>query len=95
MEVGASCILLRMAGYKILLDCGVRQKAGQDSLPDLRQIQEAGGIDAIVVSHAHMDHTGSLPVLSQEYPFVPIYCTLMTADLARVLGEVLDAKAPA
>lgn len=85
MEVGASCMLLQIAGYKVLLDGGVRQKAGQDSLPDLRQIQEAGGIDAIVVSHAHMDHTGSLPVICQEYPFVPVYMTPMTADLARVL----------
>lgn len=85
MEVGASCILLELSGFRILLDCGIRQKAGQDSLPDLRRIQEAGGIDAIVVSHAHMDHTGSLPVIASEYPLVPIYMTPMTADLARVL----------
>lgn len=85
MEVGASCILFETSGYRILLDCGIRQKGTGDSLPDLQKIQEAGGIDAIVVSHAHMDHTGALPIISREYPAAPIYMTAMTMDLARVL----------
>lgn len=85
MEVGASCILLEIAGWKILMDCGIRQKTGKDTLPDLRRIQEAGGVDCIIVSHAHMDHTGSLPIISAEYPFAPIYMTPMTMDLSRVL----------
>lgn len=85
MEVGASCILLEIAGWKILMDCGIRQKTGKDTLPDLRRIQEEGGVDCILVSHAHMDHTGSLPIISAEYPFAPIYMTPMTMDLSRVL----------
>ena len=85
MEVGASAILVELAGKRILLDCGIRQKQGQDVMPNLRRIQEAGGVDAIVVSHAHMDHTGTLPVVSKAYPNAKIYTTRMTMDLVRVL----------
>ncbi len=85
MEIGGSAILVEMAGQRILLDSGIRQKAGVDPLPDFRRIQERGGVDAIVVSHAHMDHTGTLPVISKAYPNARIYATAMTIDLARVL----------
>ncbi|MCD7957660.1 MAG: MBL fold metallo-hydrolase [Lachnospiraceae bacterium] len=85
MEVGASSILVEMCGRRILLDAGIRQKAGADPLPDFHRIQERGGVDAIVVSHAHMDHTGSLPVISKAYPNARIYMTSMTIDLTRVL----------
>ncbi|MCD8012375.1 MAG: MBL fold metallo-hydrolase [Lachnospiraceae bacterium] len=85
MEVGASSVLVEMCGQRILLDAGIRQKAGADPLPDFRRIQEKGGLDAIVVSHAHMDHTGSLPVISKAYPNARIYMTSMTIDLTRVL----------
>jgi Cft2 family RNA processing exonuclease len=83
-EVGASCILLRIAGKNIALDAGVRMNA-QDSLPALNLIQENGGVDAICVSHAHLDHSGSLPLLSGEYPDARIYMTHATKDLTRVL----------
>ncbi len=85
MEVGGSAILVEMDGRRILLDSGIRQKAGADPLPDFRRIQERGGVDAIVISHAHMDHTGTLPIISKEYPSARIYATSMTIDLTRVL----------
>lgn len=84
-EVGGSAILVVLNGYKILLDCGIRQSTGCDPLPDFRKIQEIGGVDAILVSHAHMDHTGALPIISKEYPLAPVYATGMTVDLTRVL----------
>jgi predicted metal-dependent RNase len=84
-EVGASCILLNLANKNILLDCGIRQGSAKDPLPDFRTIQEQGGIDAIVISHAHMDHTGALPLISKEYPNARIYMNNMTKDLIRVL----------
>lgn len=84
-EVGSSCIYLRINGKGIVLDSGIRQSAGKDPLPDFRSIQEAGGADAIIISHAHMDHIGSLPVLSQAYPAARIYMTPMTMNLAKVL----------
>lgn len=84
-EVGASCYLVNIDNKNILLDCGIRMKGGKDSLPNFRRIQELGGVDAIVISHAHLDHTGSLPVISREYPNALIYMTHATKDLIRVL----------
>lgn len=85
MEIGSSCIYLNIAGKGILLDAGIRQGASKDPLPDFRSLQDAGGPDAILISHAHMDHIGTLPLVSKAYPNAPIYMTAMTADLTRVL----------
>lgn len=85
MEIGGSCIYLRIANKGILLDSGIRQSASKDPLPDFRTIQTEGGLDAIFISHAHMDHIGTLPIISKAYPHARIYMTAMTADLTRVL----------
>lgn len=85
MEIGGSCIYLRAAGKGILFDAGIRQGGAKDPIPDFRLIQQQGGVDAILVSHAHMDHTGTLPMISKAYPQARIYMTAMTADLVRVL----------
>ncbi len=85
MEIGASCIYVKAGGKRLLLDSGIRQSGTKDPLPDFRTIQEQGGLDAIIVSHAHMDHIGTLPVISKAYPNARIYMTVMTAELTRVL----------
>jgi len=85
MEIGASCIYVKAAGRRFLLDSGIRQSGVKDPLPDFRTIQEQGGVDAIIVSHAHMDHIGTLPIISKAYPNARIYMTVMTAELTRVL----------
>jgi len=83
-EVGASCVLLSIDGKNILFDCGIRMEAGKE-LPDMQGIQQQGGVDLILVSHAHLDHTGSLPIISREYPEAKIYMTHATKDLVKVL----------
>ena len=89
-EIGASCTLLELAGRRVLVDCGVRMGGGaRDPLPDLRAIQEAGGLDAIVLTHAHLDHTGALPLLHANCPEVPVFATAPTLTLLKVL--LLDA----
>ena len=85
MEIGGSCIYLKVAGKGILMDSGIRQSGAKDPLPDFRTLQEQGGVDAILISHAHMDHIGTLPLASKAYPNAPVYMTTMTADLTRVL----------
>ncbi len=85
MEIGGSCIYLRISGKGILMDSGIRQSGSKDPLPDFRTLQEQGGVDAILISHAHMDHIGTLPLVSKAYPDAPIYMTAMTLDLTRVL----------
>lgn len=84
-EVGGSCILIKIYNKNILLDCGIRQSNSKDPLPDFKTIQDKGGVDAIVISHAHMDHIGSLPIISKEYPYAKIYTNRMTKDLMKVL----------
>lgn len=84
-EVGASCVLIKIGGKNLVLDSGIRMGGTKDHLPDMRLIQENGGADAILISHAHMDHTGSLPILSREYPNAKIFMTHATKDLIRVL----------
>ena len=85
MEIGGSCIYVRIAGKGILMDCGIRQSGTKDPIPDFRTVQENGGVDAILISHAHMDHIGTLPIISRAYPAAHIYMTAMTADLTQVL----------
>ncbi|MDR1541589.1 MAG: MBL fold metallo-hydrolase [Clostridiales bacterium] len=83
-EVGASFILLQIDGKNIALDCGIRM-ARDNSLPDFSQIQAMGGVDCILLTHAHMDHAGALPVLVREFPNATLYMTHPTKDLIRVL----------
>ncbi len=85
MEIGGSCIYIKIAGKGILLDSGIRQSTSKDPIPDFRTIQEQGGVDAVIISHAHMDHIGTLPIISKAYPNARIYMTAMTEDLTRVL----------
>ncbi len=85
MEVGGSCIYFRVDKYGILMDAGIRQGNTKDPIPDFFTIQEQGGIDAIIISHAHLDHIGTLPIISKAYPQAKIYMTNMTLDLIRVL----------
>ena len=84
LEIGGSAILIQIDGKNILLDAGIRQGMSQDPLPNYRAIQESGGLDAIIISHAHLDHIGSLPIISKEYPGARIYMNHMTMDLVRV-----------
>ncbi|AOR23524.1 MBL fold metallo-hydrolase [Clostridium taeniosporum] len=85
LEVGGSSILLKIDNKNILLDAGIRQNVNKDSVPNFRAIQDNGGLDAIIISHAHLDHIGCLPLISKEYPNVRIYMNNMTKDLVKVL----------
>ena len=85
-EIGASCLLVEMAGKRLVIDCGVRQGArARDPLPDLALTQAAGGVDAIVVTHAHFDHTGALPVVHAAYTDAPVWSTDPTRELVGIL----------
>jgi Cft2 family RNA processing exonuclease len=85
-EVGASCGLLRIGDWRVLIDAGMRPsaRAGQDRLPALDRLA-AEPPEAILVTHAHIDHTGALPLASEMVPTAPIYCTETTLLLTRLL----------
>jgi len=85
-EVGASCGLLRIGDRRVLIDAGMRPSArvGQDRLPALDRLTVEPP-EAILVTHAHIDHTGALPLASEMFPMAPIYCTETTLLLTRLL----------
>jgi len=85
-EVGASCGLLCIGDRRVLIDAGMRPsaRAGQDRLPALDRLA-AEPPEAILVTHAHIDHTGALPLASELFPTAPIYCTETTLLLMRLL----------
>ena len=85
-EVGASCTLIEIEGHRILVDVGIRMGPEQDSqLPNLDAV---GGVDTVLVTHAHTDHTGALPVLMRDLPpDVKVYCTPPTKLITKVLLE--------
>ena len=82
-EIGASSTLLKVAGVHLLIDCGIRFK-GDSALPDLAPLNGLH-LDAILITHAHTDHTGALPILAEAFPGVPIYATPPTIDLVKIL----------
>jgi predicted metal-dependent RNase len=85
-EIGASSAIVEIGSARILVDCGMRM-SGEHRLPDLAAIQKthAGQLDAVLLTHAHMDHSGALPVLHQHFPAVPVYATAATRGLVEVL----------
>lgn len=73
-------------GKKILLDCGMFQGMGKETVPMNMEFGfECTDIDAVVLSHAHIDHTGLLPRLMKQGYDGSIYCTVATAAFAEVL----------
>ncbi|GEM_PF-67019 len=83
-EIGASCLHIQMDDTSILIDAGMRMH-GENVLPMLGMLEELSKPDAILVTHAHADHIGALPVVHTLFPNVPIYATPPTADLMQVM----------
>lgn len=87
-EVGRSCMLLATPESKVVLDCGLNLSA-KDSLSAMPRFDVAGvgmdEIDAVVLSHAHFDHTGFLPTLFKYGYKGPVYCTEPTLLLMSML----------
>ena len=81
--IGASCALVRVPGATFVVDCGVRY-SGSSPLPDLSQLADTR-VDAVLVTHAHMDHSGGLPVLTEACPAAPVFATAPTIDLVGIL----------
>ncbi|WP_028987896.1 MBL fold metallo-hydrolase [Thermicanus aegyptius] len=83
-EVGASCVHVEIAGTSLIIDAGMRVH-GDDLLPALGMLADFNEPEAILVTHAHADHIGALPIVHTLYPNVPIYATPPTIDLMKIM----------
>jgi Cft2 family RNA processing exonuclease len=84
-EIGANSYYLEIGRHRLVLDCGMHPKnTGEDALPNFKAMagQE---IEAILVSHAHQDHIGTLPVLMRRFPSARVFMTEATAEIGNVL----------
>jgi KH/beta-lactamase-domain protein len=91
-QVGRSCMLLTTPDSKILIDCGINPgaRSPMDSFPRLDFLNiTLDDLDAVVIGHAHLDHTGFLPVLCKYGYKGPIYCTEPTLPMMNLIQ--LDA----
>lgn len=85
-HVTGSKHLLELGQHKVLLDCGLVQGPRRIANAANRHLPIAGGdVDAVVLSHAHIDHCGALPRLVKDGFTGSIWCTEGTADMLRMM----------
>jgi metallo-beta-lactamase family protein len=85
-EVTGSCHLLNINGFRIVVDCGLWQGGEENYLKNWDELGfDAKDIDAVILTHAHLDHCGRLPRLFANKYKGKIYLTPPTAKLARII----------
>ena len=96
-EIGASCFIISYKGYNVMLDCGSNiQKYGDETYPFLDFWNKE--IDSIIISHAHIDHSGGVPKAHVMWPEANIIATAPTkvflkylySDMAKVKNNIVD-----
>ncbi len=85
-QVGRSCLFLQTPESRVLLDCGVDVASDQDAYPLLEAPEfDIQQLDAVIVSHSHLDHCGFVPYLFKYGYKGPVYCTEPTRDVMSLL----------
>jgi len=84
-EIGANSYYLEVGRHRLVLDCGMHPKnTGEDALPNFKVMADRE-IEAVLISHGHQDHTGTLPVLMRRFPNARIFMTEATAEIGSTL----------
>lgn len=85
-EVTGSCHLLEVGNFRILIDCGLWQGDADNYIKNWDHLQfDARDIDAVILTHAHLDHCGRLPKLFQSGYKGPVFATPPTTELAELV----------
>jgi metallo-beta-lactamase family protein len=85
-NVTGSKHLIEAGGYRLLLDCGLYQGRRKEAERMNRELPfDPASVDAVILSHAHADHCGALPVLAKEGFKGKVYATSATAEIARLI----------
>lgn len=81
-EIGANSTLISIGSFNILVDSGLHpKKEGRDAMPNFSAIN-GREIDLILLTHCHLDHIGSLPIISKSHPNAPIVTSIPNLTLA-------------
>jgi metallo-beta-lactamase family protein len=95
-HVTGSCTLVECAGKRILVDCGMPQGNDERDMGDHLMFR-ASAVDAVLLTHAHIDHSGWLPLLVKEGFSGPVWSTKATADLCEIMladsGHIQEMEA--
>jgi metallo-beta-lactamase family protein len=89
-NVTGSCYLVEHRGGRVVVDCGLYQERKYRERNWEPFAMDPGSIDAVLLTHAHLDHCGLLPKLVREGFGGPIYCTSATAEITRIV--LLDSS---
>lgn len=85
-EVTGSCHLIRVGGHNLLLDCGMIQGPAKEEARNREPFPfEPGSIDAVILSHSHIDHSGRIPLLVKSGFAGPVYTHRASRDLCRIM----------
>ncbi len=85
-EVTGSCHLVRLSNHRILLDCGLIQGSRKEEARNREAFPfDPASIDAVILSHAHIDHSGRIPMLVKAGFKGPIYTQHASRDLCRIM----------
>jgi uncharacterized protein len=85
-QVGRSCYLLQTPESRVLLDCGIDVANEEEAYPYLEAPEfDIKELDAVILSHAHLDHSGLTPYLFKFGYRGPVYCTMPTRDIMSLL----------
>lgn len=89
--IGANSLFVEIGGARLLIDSGLHPKhAGREAMPDFSPLRSSE-VDAIIITHCHLDHIGSLPVVMRENPRAPVIMSVPSAMLiARMLHNSVN-----
>lgn len=88
--IGANSLFIQLGDLNILVDCGLNPKrVGREATPDLARIR-GERLDLIIITHCHLDHIGSLPVVMRNHPDTPV---IMTTSSRLLIERMLHNSA--